>query len=95
MSPRSAERLSTPEARRIALAAQGFATPRPAGPVDVRQIRRAVERIGVLQLDSVNVLCRSHYLPLYARLGRYPRRRLDRMVWGPDRDRELFEYWGH
>ncbi|TCO42262.1 hypothetical protein EV646_11485 [Kribbella antiqua] len=86
--------MSVGAARRVALAAQGFAEGRPAGRVDVRHVRRAIERVGVLQVDSVNVLCRSHYLPLFARLGAYSRTTLDRMCWG--RDRELFEYfWGH
>ncbi|ADB29300.1 protein of unknown function DUF1006 [Kribbella flavida DSM 17836] len=88
------EAISRDAARRIALTAQGFAEPRPTGRVDVRHLRRMIEQVGVLQVDSVNVLCRSHYLPLFARLGPYPRATLDRMCWGADR--ELFEYfWGH
>ncbi|MEV6286206.1 crosslink repair DNA glycosylase YcaQ family protein [Kribbella sp. NPDC051770] len=84
--------VSVDAARRVALGAQGFGAARPAR-VGVRELRRAVERIGVLQLDSVNVLCRSHYLPLFSRLGDYSRERLDRMCWGGG---ELFEYfWGH
>jgi uncharacterized protein YcaQ len=79
-------------ARRIALHAQGFGGARGRG--DVRRVRKAIRQAGVLQLDSVNVLCRSHYLPAFARAGNYSRASLDRMSWGADR--ELFEYfWGH
>src|ERR1700712_6142354 len=90
------EAISLETARRIALNAQGFADPRPARRVDIGHVRRVIDRVGVLQLDSVNVLSRSHYLPLFARLGPYSRARLDQMCWANGVERELFEYfWGH
>ena len=95
--------LSAGQARRLALAAQGFGQPRPPGRVDARHLRRAIDDVGLLQLDSVNVFLRSHYMPLFSRLGPYPREALDRLAWHEDgsggtrraRRRDLIEYWGH
>ena len=84
--------ISTDEARRIALAAQGFADARPSGRVDIRSLRRVIGDIGLLQIDSVNVLVRSHYMPLFSRLGAYPMALLDDAVY---KRRELFEAWAH
>jgi uncharacterized protein YcaQ len=89
----SRDRLTAGEARRIALAAQGFATPRPEGPVTERQLVKLIERLGVVQIDSVNVVSRTHYLPAFARLGAYPRQMLEAVAWA--KKRPLFEYWAH
>lgn len=78
-------------ARRIALAAQGFAEPRPAGRIDRRHGRRVFDRVGVIQIDSVNVLVRSQELPLFARLGSHPRDLLPSMTAAGD----VFEFWAH
>ena len=88
------ERITLAQARRIALAAQGFAEPRPA-LADQGHLRRTVARLGLHQIDSVNVLVRAHYLPAFSRLGSYDRLLLDRAAWGLRRDRRLFEYWAH
>jgi len=84
--------LTIDHARRFALGAQGFADPRPTGRVDVRHFRRVVDRIGLVQLDSVNVFSRTHYMPFFSRLGAYDRAALDAWLWGSS---EMFEYWGH
>ncbi|CAN7443316.1 winged helix-turn-helix domain-containing protein [Caulobacter sp. LjRoot300] len=86
------ETLSHKQARRIALAAQGFADARPAKPTR-RHLMATIERLALLQIDSVNVVSRSHYLPLFSRLGAYPRALLEELAWG--RKPVLFEYWGH
>src|SRR5215208_244161 len=87
------ERLSAAEARRVALAAQGFDLPRPQAPVDGWGLRRVFDRVALVQIDSVNVLARAHYLPLFSRLGAYPTELLDRAAHRAPR--RLFEYWGH
>ncbi|WP_062317404.1 winged helix-turn-helix domain-containing protein [Demequina maris] len=86
------ESLSAAEARRIHLAAQSLARRRPAGRPGPARFRAYLERQGVLQLDSVNVLARAHHLPLYSRFGPYDRDRFDAWLWG---SAENFEHWGH
>ena len=84
--------IKLPQARRIALAAQGFTDKRPTGAVTERHFRRAMDRMTILQLDSVNVICRSHFLPMLARLGPYDRDRLDKHLY---RSGEYFEFLSH
>lgn len=90
---RPMDTLSTAQARRIALAAQGFTDARPGGAIDARHLRRVLGRVALLQMDSVNVLRRAHYLPLYSRVGPYGLDLLDRAAYRAPR--RLFEYWGH
>lgn len=89
---RRSRRLSRSQARRLALAAQGFDRRRPSGGADVRHLRRVIETLGLLQVDLVQAVVPSHYLVPFSRLGPYDRSRLDRMV---HPDRELTEHWAH
>jgi uncharacterized protein YcaQ len=87
------EILSVAQARRITLAAQGFTDPAPGGATDLRHLRRVLRRLHLIQMDSVNVLQRAHFMPLYSRLGPYPVGLLERAAYR--KPRELFEFWGH
>ena len=84
--------LSRAQARRIALAAQGFLDPGHTPPT-IRTLQRTIERTGVLQVDSVNVLQRAHYMPLYSRMGPYDTDLLRRA--SESRPRRMVEYWAH
>ncbi|MFJ4197642.1 winged helix-turn-helix domain-containing protein [Pseudomonas sp. NPDC089534] len=85
---------SLKQARRLALAAQGFHGRQPPA-VKAQHLNRLIERLGLLQIDSVNAVVRSHYLPLFSRLGSYSADLLDQAAWSSGRRRTLFEYWGH
>ncbi|HSM43927.1 MAG TPA: crosslink repair DNA glycosylase YcaQ family protein [Acidimicrobiia bacterium] len=85
-------KLRNDQERRYALGAQGFIEGRAEGRVDVRHFRKVLERVGVIQLDSVNVFSRAHYMPFFSRIGPYDTEALDDWLWGSG---ELFEYWGH
>ena len=84
--------LSLGQARRIALAAQGFDRPRPTGAVNAGHLRRLLRQIGLLQIDSVNVLLPAHYQVPFSRLGPYDRARLDALIY---KEREFTEQWAH
>jgi len=88
------EKLSLAEARRIALAAQGFGGPRPERVTAARWLK-TVDQLSLHQIDSVNVLVRAHYLPAFSRLGPYDRSLIDTAAWGSRKKRRLFEYWAH
>ena len=79
-------------AKRIAIAAQGFHRPRPMGKVDLRHFRRVFGDVGLVQLDSVQAICRSHYLVFFSRLGKYDQLKLDNWIWHSG---EIFESWAH
>lgn len=89
---RMKQTLSVAEARRIALAAQGLAQARPAR-VGTRQLNIALQRMATLQIDSVNVFARSHYMPLFSRLGAYDTAALDRLLFA--RRPAYVESWAH
>lgn len=91
--PRSRESLTITQARRVALGAQGFTDSIPKGTPDRRTLRRVVGRTGLFQIDSVNVLARAHFLPMFSRVGPYPVALLERAAYRSPRT--LFEYWGH
>ena len=87
------ESLSAAQARRLAVAAQGFGRARPpGGRLDRRHVRRLLADTGLLQIDSVTAVVRSHYLPGWSRLGAHDRGLIDRAAYV---HHELFEYWGH
>ena len=89
------ESMSVAQARRTALAAQGFLDKPHAEPT-MRTFQRTLERTGVLQVDSVNVLQRAHFMPLYSRMGPYDVDLLRRAQHGTARrPRRLVEYWAH
>ncbi|OSQ45046.1 winged helix-turn-helix domain-containing protein [Thalassospira sp. MCCC 1A01428] len=87
--------ISAKQARHLALDGQGFETPDPVRPVDRRRIMKMIRKTNMLQIDSVNVLSRAHYMPVFSRLGVYDRALLDQLSWGTAKQRKLFEYWGH
>ncbi|MGE1154247.1 winged helix-turn-helix domain-containing protein [Pseudomonas kitaguniensis] len=86
---------SIKQARRMALAAQGFSGRQGPALIKAAHLNRLIQRLGVLQIDSVNALVRSHYLPLFSRLGNYAPLILEQAAWSQGRQRSLFEYWGH
>ena len=89
--------LTTAQARRVAVAAQGFASAPPARAMTRADLRRLIGRIQVLQLDSVSVAVRAHYAPVFSRLGPYDRDVLDAAAWSHSArsPRLLVEYWAH
>ena len=88
--------LTAAQARRVAVAAQGFHEPKP-GVLTRGHLKRLISRIQVLQLDSVSVCVRAHYAPVFSRLGPYDRDVLDRAAWSHTAraPRLLTEYWAH
>ncbi len=88
------DQMSLEEARNVALTAQGFDQTRAEIPVTRSKLKKSIERLGLLQIDSVNVLARAHTLPSFSRLGNYKNNDLESLSYGGS-ERALFEYWGH
>ncbi len=84
--------ISLREARQIVLAAQGFGNRPPTGQPDALALGETANYLGAIQIDSVNVVVRAHYMPLFSRLGPYPMESLNDLAY---KQRSLFEYWGH
>lgn len=89
--PRISNQLSIGEARRVALAAQGFANPRPSSAVTQRHVVGVFRNVGAIQIDAVNVLVRSQELPLFSRLGSHKRTAIAEAT----KQGKIFEYWAH
>jgi len=87
------ETLRKAEARRIALGAQGFAAPKLDRPVTMRDVQAVTNRLAQFQIDSINVVTRAQFMPLFSRLGPYDQALVQRAAYQPPR--RLFEYWGH
>ena len=90
----SVSQVSASQARRLALGAQGFGKPRPAVPT-TRNLKATADRLHLIQIDSVSVLVRSHYLPLFSRLGPYDRAAFDKLAWPVRGEHHFFETWAH
>jgi len=87
------EKLSQAAARRVALEAQGFARPRPNRRIGIRDVQSVIDRVAQFQIDSINVVTRAQFMPMFSRLGAYDTALLERAAYTPPR--RLFEYWGH
>ena len=90
--PRSLPAISLADVIRLWLVRQGLAEPRGSVPLTKRSFTDHLERTGALQLDTINVLERAHYLTLWSRFGPYDRGKVDRWTY---RERAAYEYWGH
>ena len=90
--PAAMPTLSLEDARKIALAAQGFYRQRPASRADLDAVRSVIRSVQLVQLDTVNVVTRAHYMPFFSRLGPYEPNLIDELAF---KHREMFEYWGH
>ena len=84
--------LSKKEAKRIAIRAQGLSGQRPTKQIEIDDVHRSIRAMGLLQIDSVNVCVRSHYMPLFSRLGVYDQDLLDRLAY---EEKAVFETWAH